>query len=283
MPLRVCRIVRKDEYAKDVVIHPGFNVKKLFIPSSDDYVLCNADIAGAELRIYTAYGKDDLMIKALNDGLDIHSFVASKAFKIPYEEIMAKKDTDPEIYKKRYQAKRIVFGVFYGAGAYTVSKLIGSTIEEAQKIINLIFSEFPRLRWYVETTSRKVREQQYLDTYLGRRRRFRLAHANNTQSENARREGINFLIQSTASDLVLNQMCEMDDHMDEIGGRILITVHDSILFELPKKNVGLIRPFLDQWITQRVAEQFEWLEVPFVYDAEVGPSYGELKTLEKAA
>lgn len=278
VPLRVCRIVRDD-----TVIHPGFNVKKLFIPSSDDLTLCNVDIKGAELRVYTAYSHDDIMIKALNDGLDIHSFVASKAFKILYEEVVVKKNTDPEMYKKRDQAKHVVFGVFYGAGAYTVAKQIGSTIEEAQNIINLIFAEFPRLRWYIDTTARKVREQQYLDTYLGRRRRFRLAHANNTQAENARREGINFLIQSTASDLVLNQMCEMDEHMDELEGRILITVHDSILFELPKANIHKIRPFLDLWITQRVAEQFDWLEVPFIYDADVGPSYGELKPIKEAA
>jgi len=63
----------------------------------------------------------------------------------------------------------------------------------------------------------------------------------------------------------------------------LLTVHDSVLFELPKTNISKIRPFLDYWITQRVAEQFDWLEVPFVYDAEIGPSYGELKPLGKAA
>jgi len=92
---------------------------------------------------------------------------------------------------------------------------------------------------------------------------------------------VNFKIQSTSADLVLSQMCEMDEHFDEIGAEMLITVHDSMVFQMPEENLHLLPAFLDKWVIDRVAEKYPWLPVPFLYDVEVGPSYGEVKPLEK--
>ena len=76
-------------------------------------------------------------------------------------------------------------------------------------------------------------------------------------------------------------MCEMDEHFDEIGAEMLITVHDSIVFQMPETNLHLLHDFLDKWIVNRVAEKYDWLPVPFLYDVEAGPSYGEVKPFER--
>jgi len=293
-PSYMCRIVRKDKNGKDQVIHPGFNIKKVFIPSNPDYTFVNADIKAAELRVYTAYSRDEKMIQALLDGLDVHSFTASKINDLPYEKVEVERHVNKEIKKMRDIAKRVVFGTFYGAGAYKIAEQIGCSKEEAQRIIDLLFSAFPALRLYIENTKAQVRNKQFVKTHFGRCRRFRLARADRQLYAEACREAVNFLIQSTASDLVLGQLCEVSDNLHKLDGRMLLTVHDSMTFEIPKSVVdvqevdgklhekkGLLHEFLDEWVVKRVADKYDWLPVPFLYDVEIGPSYGEVREVER--
>lgn len=302
IPPYMCRITRKDKDGKETVLHRGFNIKKIFIPSNPDNIMVNVDIKGAELRVYTAYSHDEKMIEALLQGLDVHSFTASKINKIPYEKVEAERYWDKSIKKMRDIAKRVVFGTFYGAGAYKIAEQIGGTKEEAQRVIDLLFEAFPALRQYIEGTKQQVRNRQFVKTHFGRFRRFRLAHANKELFAEACREAVNFLIQSTASDLVLSQLCEVSDNLPSMGGQMLLTVHDSMTFEMPKSMMdiqevsverggqekkilvdkkGLLHEFMDEWIVQRVKDKYDWLPVPFLYDVEAGPSYGEVKEIER--
>ena len=302
IPPYMCRIVRKDKNEKETVLHRGFNIKKIFIPSDPDNIMVNVDIKGAELRVYTAYSHDEKMIEALLQGLDVHSFTASKINKIPYEKVEAERYWDKSIKKMRDIAKRVVFGTFYGAGAYKIAEQIGCSKEEAQAVINLLFEAFPALRQYIEGTKQQVRSRQFVKTHFGRFRRFRLAHANKELFAEACREAVNFLIQSTASDLVLSQLCEVSDNLPSMNGQMLLTVHDSMTFEMPKSMMdiqevsverggqekkilvdkkGLLHAFMDEWVVQRVKDKYDWLPVPFLYDVEAGPSYGEVKEIER--
>ena len=282
LPKITCRRTKKDEEGNRIVLHPGFNVKKIFIPSKPGNVIVNVDIKGAELRVYTAYSHDEYMIKALSEGMDVHSFVTSLVYKIPYETVMdLKKKGDPEIDKKRLSCKRTVFGVFFGAGPYKIAEQINSTIEEAKDIMQRLFTEFPALPRYIEEVTDLVRRQRQVRTLFGRIRRFRLAHASDRHFQDAKREAVNFLIQSTSSDLVLSQLCEVSDNLADLDGEMLITVHDSMVFELPEKNVPKLFDFMDYWIVDRVKKKYDWLPVPFDYDIEAGPSYGEIKEIER--
>lgn len=272
----------KNDDGTYTVLHPGFNIKKLFIPSKPGNVIVNVDIKGAELRVYTAYSKDEYMIKALSEGMDVHSFVTSLVYKIPYETVMElKKAGDSEIHKKRLKCKRTVFGTFYGAGPYKIAEQIQSTKEEAKEIQQRLFNEFPALPKYIEDVTELVRRQRQVQTLFGRIRRFRLAHATDRHFQDAKREAVNFLIQSTSSDLVLSQLCEVSDHLHELGGEMLITVHDSMVFELPEENVQKLFDFMDYWVIDRIREKYPWLPVPFDYDIEAGPSYGEVKEIHR--
>ena len=278
------RKVKENPDGTKTVIHPGFNIKKLFIPSKPGNVIVNVDIKGAELRVYTAYSKDENMIKALSGGLDVHSFVTGLVYKIPYETVMELKEKgDLEIALKRLRCKRTVFGTFYGAGPYKIAEQIQSTIEEARDIQYKLFDAFPALPKYIEEVTDLVRRERQVKTLFGRIRRFRLAHVTDKHFQNAKREAVNFLIQSTSSDLVLSQLCEISDNLPELGGEMLITVHDSMVFELPEENVQKLPPFLDHWVVDRVKEKYSWLPVPFDYDIEAGPSYGEVKEINRNA
>lgn len=282
VPKITCRKTRKNpDTGEDDVVFPGFNIKNLFVPSKPGNVIVNCDIAGAELRVYTAYSHDQLMIDALNKGMDVHSMVTSKVYKIPYDVVKGTKDSDPDIATKRTNCKRTVFGTFYGAGPYKIAEQINSTFEEAKELQTYLFTEFPALPQYINSVTEQVQMKQMVKTYFGRCRRFRMAHMTDKHFQDAKREAVNFLIQSTSSDLVLSQLCEVSDNLAELGGQMLITVHDSLVFELPEENVSKLFDFLDYWIVDRVKEKFSWLPVEFAYDVEVGPAYGSVKEIKR--
>lgn len=289
VPLYMCRF---NPPAGIELAHPGMNIKAVFMPSTEDKVFFQLDIAAAEIRVLCAYARDEKLIKALRDGLDVHSFTASTIFDIPYEEFVAKKDIDPEIKLKRTATKRVVFGMIYGAGPYKIAEQIYGALapEEsaefdaqvgfAKQVMRLLFDRFPGIQKYINATHRTVDQQGFVTTYFGRYRRFPLKNASWKLARQAERMAVNFKIQSSASDIVLSQLCEVEQHIHEIGGDLLLTVHDSVAGEIDRDKVPLMREFFDHYIVDRVVERFPWLPVPFKYDLEVGPSYGELVAYE---
>lgn len=259
------------------IVHPGYNIKSIFVPSSPDMYIVNVDIKAAELRTYTAYSNDKTMINILLSGQDPHSWVTAKVFGISYEEVVQKRDTDPEIKKMRTNCKRIIFGTLYGAGPSKISKIIKIPIEEAQSLQQQIFSVLPALPDYIQKVKTRISSKRQLLTYFGRCRRFPTAAYSSKHAADALREGVNFLIQSTSSDLVLSAMCNLDKAIDDIGGHLLFPVHDSIVMEIPKDKINLLPAILEERIVEYIKKSFPWLPVPFLFDMEYGENYGELK------
>jgi len=271
----------------------GHNIKKLFIPDTDDELILNLDYRGAEIRIFAAYSRDEKLIEALLRGLDAHSFFTEKLYGHPYEEVEAAKDYDfkgayargvPAVVIKRMEMlkaartniKRVVFGVLYGAQAKKIAETAGNiTPEEAQKVIDDLFAMFPSIPSWIEQTKNFIYQNGYVETFFSRRRRFPLHHVNKFFRSQGERQGVNMLIQATSNDIVLGQLVELDQHIHEVGGRLCITVHDSIVASIPKKNVQQLPDFLNYYCVKRVSEKYPWLPVPFACDIQVGPSYGE--------
>jgi DNA polymerase I-like protein with 3'-5' exonuclease and polymerase domains len=267
---------------KPEILHPGHNVKKIFVPSKPGNVIVNLDISGAEVRVYTVYSHDKKMIENINNKIDVHSWVTSLVHGIPYDKIQAEKESNPLIEKLRSNCKKVFFATLYGGGPRRVAQLTELPFEEAKSLQSQIFKAVPDLRDYVEVTTLKIQNRLMLTTVFGRCRRFRMAHVSSELMAEAIREGVNFNIQSTSSDLVLSQLCEIDNYLyNELQGELLITVHDSMVFEMPEDNLGKLYPFFDYYITQRIHEKFEWLPVDFLFDLKVGPSYGELKKFKR--
>lgn len=254
----------------------GVNIKKIFIPDDpEEEVIFNVDWKGAEIRVFTAYAPDPALIKALNDGLDIHSWFTQEIFGIPYEEVEAKKDIDDAMGKLRTTVKRVVFGILYGAMAKKIAETAGITEEAAQEVIDKLFNRFPSLRDYMDEVVAQVHTRGFVETLFGRRRRFPLQNVNGFFRGQAERRGKNMKIQSTSSDIVIGQLVEIFEHIHELGGRLCITVHDSIVGTIKKKHLAQAQAFFDYYCVTRVREKYPWLPVDFAHDISVGPSYGE--------
>ena len=281
----------------------GHSLKKLFIPDTDAFVFVNADYKGAEVRVFTVYASDPALIKALNDGMDMHSFFAHKTFNLPYEDFQLREsDTSgfsleyrAQLDKLRTQIKRVVFGILYGAGPSKIAETIGADIDDAKAIIGLLFSMFPSIKKYIDDTNQEVVNYGYVETVFGRRRRFPLV-ASERHKARAQRQAGNFRIQSTSSDIVIGQLIEMHEAifsdktwpewgihkpLHEYGVRLLLTVHDSIGLQWPKEIITALKPWLTFYGTERVRQRYPWLPVPFTMDIECGPSYGECMPIDK--
>jgi uracil-DNA glycosylase family 4 len=271
----------------------GHNIKKLFIPDSEDEIFVDMDYSGAEIRVLTAYAQDENLINSLNEGLSVHSYVASEVFGIDYDEIQRRGDyyeTDKEKYlfldSRRQRAKSTVFLTIYGGGAKTLHANLSKddptiTFEDCENTINTFLNKFPIIKKYMAYIKRHVDKHHFVKTKFGRRRRFPLAGLDWKLKNDSYREGINAPIQSTSADLVMYAMIVMLAHADEIGFKPRVTVHDSIGFTIPKQNLEKVRGFLDKYAEEHIGNVFKWLPVPFEYEADWGPSYGECKNTIK--
>lgn len=292
------------------------NIKKMFVPSNrETHVIVNADAKAAEVRLYAAYSKDENLIKALCDGMDPHSFFSSVVLNPKtvlegvsagdhqrvlatigiddkhawsYEDFQNRgsiKESDPWYGKQlgilRSNIKRVVFGILYGASKNKIAAIVGISQEQAQAIIHSLFRMFPTIPAYIRLTKRQVHQVGIVETFIGRRRRFSTAGMTSFMRAKAERQAVNFKIQSTSSDIVMDVLCSLDPVIRKLGGRQLITVHDSLVMEVPKDKVEQVRDVIYEYGVDRVAQNYPWLPVPFSWDVEVGPSYGELQDVEK--
>lgn len=310
------RLSSSDENMQNIPKRIGsHNIKKIFIPTDpENQLIINADAKAAEVRIYAAYSRDPNLIQALNDGMDPHSFFSSMVYK-PESVLQGVRSADKkkvletigiddahawdyndfqnreqiekddpwygkQLGKLRKNVKRVVFGILYGASKNKISVIVGIPHDQAQAIIDVLFRMFPTIPKYIQLTKDQVHNLGIVETFIGRRRRFDLDGMTRYLIAKAERQAVNFKIQSTSSDIVLGVLCEVDHPIRELGGRLLITVHDSIVFELPKKYIAQMPDFFEEYGVRRVAKQYPWLPVPFKWDVEVGPSYGELQSVE---
>jgi DNA polymerase I-like protein with 3'-5' exonuclease and polymerase domains len=177
--------------------------------------------------------------------------------------------------------KRVVFGILYGATPAKVSSVVSIPDDQAQVIVNTLFTMFPAMKSYIQDTKDQLNSFNFVETFIGRRRRFNNLHSLPFFMRNkAERQSINFKIQSTSSDIVMDVLhhIELPLHND-LRGELLLTVHDSIGFECPKNYVSQLPDFIKKYGVDYVADRYPWLPVPFQWDVEVGNSYGELMSV----
>ena len=256
------------------------NLKALFIPDSDEYELYDLDIANAEMRVLCAYSQDPTLIKAFNGGMDIHSLTASNISDLTYEQVRAdKEDKTSRAYMLRSLAKRINFGIVYGITAGSIAKQANAemgtnmTEEDAQGYMNKFFENYPGVADYMNYTKKFAEQYKFVYTYTGRRRRFKIWAYGGGQKTKMERQAINSRIQTTSADIVNDNLVQLDNEIRPLGGRTILTVHDSILFQMPKGTTGM-KELLDRVIIEKTREKFDWLPVDWNYDVGKGPNYG---------
>jgi len=254
------------------------DLKKLFhlksvVAAPEGRKIVAADYSQMEVRILAEMANDSNLRRVIEEGIDLHSYMASKIYGLPYEEIRAKKDTDERIATMRQNAKSATFGVIYGQTPQGLAQSKGIPLEEAEHIINTFYKEFPSVRSWIGGVHEFVRAAKAFYTPVGRVRRFEELNSK------AFRDAQNFPIQSYASDVTLAAAIRLNELLREVGGFVVGLVHDSIEAEVPADKVEEAACLFKKAMINYVTERFR-LTVPLKIDLEVGDNWGETQPLD---
>ncbi len=240
----------------------GREIRKAFIPRSEEFTLMAADYSQIELRIVAAFAKDESMMEAFKSGRDIHSTTASKVFGVPLEEV----DRD-----MRRKAKEVNFGLIYGISAFGLAQNLGISRTEAQEIITAYFNEFPGVKQYMDAQVNKAREYTYVETILGRRRYLRDIHSKNmTVRGHAERNAINAPIQGSAADMIKVAMINIHSWMkaENLKSKMIMQVHDELVFDVHKSELELMQSKIPELMKHAIE-----LEIPMEVEVGVGENW----------
>lgn len=241
----------------------GKQIRRAFV-AEPGWVLVSADYSQVELRILAHISGDEALVKGFQEDADVHQRTAAEVFGIPPEQVTR---------EQRSVAKMVNYGIAYGLSAHGLSSRLNIPIEEAKSIIERYFARFPGINGYVEGTLEKARKQGYVETLFGRRRYMPdLVSRNRQVSMAAERAAINMPIQGTAADLVKRAMLEMEKQLasEKLNGRMLLQVHDELLFESPEGEADRLAV-----VVKRVMSSAAELKVPLVVDVGRGHSWAE--------
>jgi len=224
------------------------------------------DYSQMEVCVLADQSGDPGLIKAIEEGLDLHSYTASKIFGIPYEEIKAKKDTDPVLKKKRQAAKSVTFGILYGQTPQGLADKLGISVEEAEQIIESFYQQFPKVREWVERIHQTLKKYRAVWTPVGRIRRFSILNSE------AFRQAQNFPIQSFASDITLSGAVEVNKQIKKLGAKVIGLVHDSIVCEVPEDKVDEVLKILEKYTIDYPKDRWN-ISVPLRIDVDVDETW----------
>jgi DNA polymerase-1 len=240
----------------------GREIRRAFI-ADEGHVLLAADYSQVELRILAHISQDPDLIETFRRGADIHRATASKMFNIPENELTL---------DQRRAAKTINFGVLYGMSAFRLSNELNIPTAQAKDFIDAYFARYPKIQEYLDRTLQEARASGKVTTLFGRVRYIPEIHNKSfTVRGNAERMATNAPIQGTAADILKLAMIALDERL---GGdaRMLLTVHDEIVIEVPEAKVEKVAG-----IVKETMENIYPLAVPLAVDTHWGRSWYDAK------
>lgn len=242
----------------------GREIRKAFVPRNKEYVLLAADYSQIELRIIAHLSKDEAMMEAFREGLDVHTATAARVFGVPVEEVSK---------EMRRQAKTVNFGIIYGISAFGLSERLKIPRREAAEIIESYFEKYPGIRDYMDQTIAFAREHGYVETILGRRRYLSdIRSANSVVRAYAERNAINAPIQGSSADMIKIAMIRIFNEMQKrnMKSKMILQVHDELVFDAHKEEVEALKLLVDDKMKNALK-----LDVPVVVDINTGNNWLE--------
>jgi DNA polymerase-1 len=211
----------------------GREVRKAFIASPGNLMLA-ADYSQVELRLMAEMSKDEGMLEAFNQGLDIHSATAAKVFDVAINQV----DRD-----MRSKAKMVNFGIIYGISAFGLSERLAIPRGEAKEIIDNYFMKYPKVRDYMDNCVEEAKKRGYVETIMGRRRYLKDINSKNAIVRGyAERNAINAPIQGSAADIIKKAMIDIwkEINTQQLQSKMILQVHDELIFDvLPHEKEAL--------------------------------------------
>jgi len=242
----------------------GRRIRDAFV-ADEGNVLLAADYSQIELRLAAHMADVPPLKEAFEAGEDIHARTAREM----YGEV--NRDT-------RAQAKTINFAILYGISRWGLAGRLGVDADEAQAIIDRYFERFPGIQRYIVHTLERVRELGYSETLFGRKTHFpRINSKNQAERQGSERAAINAPIQGTSADIIKRAMVRMMPALEAAGlghVRMLLQVHDELVFELPEGDVDAASPVIERVMAEAALPAVQ-LSVPLGIDIGTGKSWGE--------
>jgi DNA polymerase-1 len=212
----------------------GRRVREAFI-AAPGHLIASADYSQIELRIMAHLSEDAALIRAFNEGLDVHRATAAEVFGVAPDQVSSE--------QRRY-AKVINFGLIYGMSSYGLAKNLGIDNTAAKNYIERYFQRYPGVKQYMDETRMAAKAQGYVETVFGRRLYLpEINSPNGPRRAGAERAAINAPMQGTAADLIKLSMVQVQDALDaqQRGTRMIMQVHDELVFEVPQSEVEWVR------------------------------------------
>jgi len=249
-----------------IKLEMGRKIRKVFIPSDENYVLLDADYSQIELRVLAHITGDKNMIAAFNNNEDIHTTTASKVFGIPVDEVSS---------IMRSRAKAVNFGIVYGIGDFSLSKDIGVTKKEAKKYIDEYLDKYSSVKEYMSETVEKGKEYGFVTTLYNRRRYLpELKSSNFNMRSFGERVAMNTPIQGSAADIIKISMVKVYTELKKrkLKSRLILQVHDELIIETKKTELVEVSKLLKDCMENAVS-----LKVPITVDVKCGDTWYETK------
>lgn len=259
------RLSSTDPNLQNIPIRTGIGrqIREAFV-AEDGNVLLAADYSQIELRLAAHMADVPSLKEAFEEGEDIHSRTAKEMFG------EVNRDT-------RGRAKTINFAILYGISRWGLAGRLGVEADEAQEMIDTYFQRFPGIQRYILETTERVRERGYSETLFGRKTWFpRINSKNPNERQGSERAAINAPIQGTSADIIKRAMARMMPALEDAGlghVRMLLQVHDELVFELPESDVEQARPVIERVMAEAARPAVE-LTVPLGVEIGTGKSWG---------
>jgi DNA polymerase I len=242
----------------------GREIRRAFI-ADPDHVLISADYSQIEFRVLAHMSEDPVLVEAFREGADFHERTATKIFGA---------DSARDPHQLRSIAKMVNYALLYGKSAFTLSKDIGVSQQEAQEFIEGYFAGFPRVRGFIDRTLADARVSGVVKTIYGRRRLVPDLNSRNGQLRMAaERIAVNMPIQGTAADIMKRAMIDVHAALATYpDARMILTVHDELLFEVPRSRA-------DEYgeIVRSAMQGAATLIVPLTVDVGIGDNWNDAK------
>ena len=240
----------------------GRKIREAFVAETDK-TLVALDYSQIELRILAHIADIPTLKQAFADGIDIHALTASQMFDVPLDQMTS---------EVRRKAKAINFGVIYGISGFGLARNLRIPRAEAQAFIDTYFERFPGIRTYMDDTVAFAKEHGFVQTLFGRRIHTPDIGAKGPHAGFAKRAAINAPIQGTAADVIRRAMVRMPEAIAHLPAKMLLQVHDELLFEVEDGAVEALTQVAKQ-VMERASLPVVNLDVPLIVEAGSGPNW----------
>ncbi len=254
------RLSSTDPNLQNIPIRTGLGrrIRAAFVAPAG-HQLVSADYSQIELRVLAHLSQDPVLLDAFRTGQDVHTRTAMEVFEVNAEGVTA---------EMRRQAKAVNFGIIYGQGDSGLAKSLGITRAEASSFIASYYRRYEGVRRFMDETLQRARAGESVRSLLGRRRMLPdIGSANRAKRLAAERIAMNMPIQGTAADILKQSMLALAEPVTP-GTRMVLTVHDELVFEVPNPEVEIARQRIQQAMENVIA-----LDVPLVVDVGSGADW----------